>query len=44
MLLRVLEHRHPVFIILALVGVLLSALYMARLTFYTFFRRTEVGP
>ena len=36
-LLRVLEHRHPVFIILALVGVLLSALYMARLTFYTFF-------
>ncbi len=36
-LLRVLEHRHPVFIIAALVGVLLSALYMARLTFYTFF-------
>ena len=36
-LLRVLEHRHPAFIILALVGVLLSALYMARLTFYTFF-------
>ena len=36
-LLRVLEHRHPVFIVAALVGVLLSALYMARLTFYTFF-------
>ena len=36
-LLRVLEHRHPIFIVVALVGVLLSALYMARLTFYTFF-------
>ena len=36
-LLRVLEHRHPIFIVAALVGVLLSALYMARLTFYTFF-------
>ena len=36
-LLRVLEYRHPVFIVLALVGVLLSALYMARLTFATFF-------
>ncbi len=36
-LLRVLEYRHPVFIVLALVGVVLSALYMARLTFTTFF-------
>ena len=36
-LLRVFEHRHPVFIILALTGVLLSALYMARLTFATYF-------
>ena len=36
-LLRVLEYRHPVFILLALVGVVLSALYMARLTFATFF-------
>ena len=36
-LLRVLEYRHPVFIVLALVGVVLSALYMARLTFATFF-------
>ena len=36
-LLRVLEHRHPLFIVLALAGVFLSALYMARLTFYTFF-------
>ena len=36
-LLRVLEYRHPLFIVLALIGVLLSALYMARLTFYTFF-------
>ena len=32
-----LEYRHPVFILLALVGVVLSALYMARLTFTTFF-------
>ena len=36
-LLRVLEYRHPVFIVLALLGVVLSALYMARLTFATFF-------
>ena len=36
-LLRVLEHRHPIFIILALSGVVLSALYMARVTFLTFF-------
>lgn len=36
-LLRVLEYRHPVFIVLALAGVVLSALYMARLTFATFF-------
>ena len=36
-LLRVLEYRHPVFIVLALFGVVLSALYMARLTFATFF-------
>ena len=36
-LLRVLEHRHPVFIVLALIGVVLSALYMARLTFAAFF-------
>ena len=36
-LLRVLEYRHPVFIVLALAGVILSALYMARLTFATFF-------
>ena len=36
-LLRVLEYRHPVFIVLALFGVVLSALYMARLTFGTFF-------
>ena len=36
-LLRVLEHSHPVFLALALVGVVLSALYMARLTFVTFF-------
>ena len=36
-LLRVLEYRHPVFIFLALLGVVLSALYMARLTFATFF-------
>ena len=37
MLLRVLEYRHPAFIVLALLGVVLSALYMARLTFATFF-------
>ena len=36
-LLHVLEHRHPVFIVLALVGVALSALYTARVTFATFF-------
>ena len=36
-LLHVLEHRHPVFIVLAMAGVVLSALYMARLTFMTFF-------
>ena len=36
-LLHVLEHRHPMFIVLALVGVALSALYTARVTFATFF-------
>ena len=36
-LLHVLEHRHPVFIVLALVGVALSALYTARMTFAAFF-------
>ena len=36
-LLHVLEHRHPVFIVLALVGVTLSALYTARMTFAAFF-------
>lgn len=40
-LLRVLEYRHPVFIVLALVGVVLSALYMARLTFATFFGQAK---
>ena len=40
-LLRVLEHRHPVFIVLALLGVVLSALYMARLTFGTFFGESK---
>ena len=36
-LLHVLEHRHPLFIVLALVGVALSALYTARVTFAAFF-------
>ena len=36
-LLHVLEHRHPLFIVLALAGVALSALYTARVTFATFF-------
>ena len=36
-LLHILEHRHPVFIVLALAGVALSALYTARVTFATFF-------
>jgi NADH-quinone oxidoreductase subunit L len=36
-LLAVMEHRGPVFLALALVGVFLSALYMARLTFVVFF-------
>ena len=36
-LLAVLEHLHPVFIGLALAGVALSALYMARVTFAAFF-------
>ena len=36
-LLHVLEHRHPLFIVLALVGAGLSALYTARVTFATFF-------
>ena len=40
-LLRVLEYRHPVFIVLALAGVVLSALYMARLTFATFFGESK---
>ena len=40
-LLRVLEYRHPVFIVLALAGVALSALYMARLTFATFFGESK---
>ncbi len=40
-LLRVLEYRHPVFIVLALLGVVLSALYMARLTFATFFGESK---
>ena len=40
-LLRVLEHRHPVFIVAAMVGVVLSALYMARLTFATFFGKSK---
>ena len=38
-LLHVLEHRHPIFITIALLGVALSALYMARVTFATFFGR-----
>ena len=36
-LLYTLEHLHPVFIVIALAGVLLSALYMARVAFATFF-------
>ena len=36
-LLHILEHRHPVFIVLALAGVALSAMYTARVTFATFF-------
>ena len=36
-LLHVLEHRHPLFIVLALVGAGLSALYTARVTFAIFF-------
>ena len=40
-LLRILEYRHPVFIVLALFGVVLSALYMARLTFATFFGESK---
>ena len=40
-LLRILEHRHPIFLIVALLGVALSALYMARVTFATFFGRPK---
>ena len=36
-LLYTLENLHPVFIVVAMIGVLLSALYMARVTFATFF-------
>ena len=36
-LLYALENLHPVFIVVAMIGVLLSALYMARVTFATFF-------
>ena len=40
-LLAVLDHRHPVFIILALAAVVLSALYMARVTFIVFFGKLK---
>ncbi len=36
-MLAVLDHRHPVFLVLALAASFLSALYMARLTFMVFF-------
>ena len=36
-LLYTLERLHPAFIVVAMIGVLLSALYMARVTFATFF-------
>jgi NADH-quinone oxidoreductase subunit L len=36
-LLAVLEHRNPVFLLLTLLGVVLSALYMARVVFIAFF-------
>ena len=38
-LLSVLDNRNPVFVVLALAAVVLSALYMARLTFVVFFGR-----
>ncbi len=40
-LLRVLEHLPPVFIVLALAGVALSALYMARVTFAVFLGQSK---
>jgi NADH-quinone oxidoreductase subunit L len=40
-LLHVLDHRNPVFIVLALLGVVLSALYMARIVFVVFFGPTK---
>ena len=40
-LLAVLDHRNPVFIALALAAVVLSALYMARVTFVVFFGRSR---
>ena len=40
-LLAVLEHRHPAFLALTLAAVVLSALYMARVTFVVFFGRTR---
>ena len=40
-LLAVLEHRNPVFIALALAGIVLSALCMARVTFIVFFGATK---
>ena len=38
-LLAVLDHRHPVFLVIALAAVALSALYMARITLVVFFGR-----
>ena len=40
-LLTVLENRNPVFIVIALAGVVLSALYMARVVFVVFFGRAR---
>ena len=40
-MLAVLDHRHPVFLLLALAASFLSALYMARLTFMVFFGRNR---
>ena len=40
-LLSVFDHRPPVFVILALAGVVLSALYMARVTFVVFFGKLK---
>ncbi len=40
-LLHVLDHRNPVFIALALAGVVLSALYMARVVFAVFFGKQK---